>query len=275
MRRTMNADLINSVANASGVFPFLALPPGVLRGDLSPLVLNPENVTLVSDCGRGAYILHKISPCLYVAHSLALKSARGHVMQALMRDGFAYMYTQTDAIEIQTVVPTENRPATIWAHLAGFRPMFRRESAMVCNGILSDVVYMTQNYMDWAVRDDINQKEGEAFHDGLGGHLDHRPDPVHDRWVGATLRCAKAGNLHKGVQLYNRWAALVGYLPVQIISHNPPLVDMGGDIVSLSERGVEFLHTRKRAPSPPPEGLSNDDAMLGSQSCRPASESLQ
>jgi hypothetical protein len=185
------------------------------------------------------------------------------------------MYTQTDAIEIQTVVPTENRAATIWANLAGFRPMFRRENAVECNWRMSDAVYMTQNYMDWVVRDGDNQKEGEAFHTALGDHLDHAPDPVHDRWVGATIRCAKAGNLSKGVQLYNRWAALTGYFPAVIISHAPPLVNIGGDVVGLSERGVEFLHTRNRVPSSPPEGLSNDDAMLGSQSCRPASESLQ
>jgi hypothetical protein len=252
----MDAEAINAIANDPHVSPWLKMPPELDRADLSPLVLNPENVTLISDCGRGAYILHKISPCLYVAHSLALKWARGAMMQKLMQEGFAYMYTKTDAIEIQTICPDENLPALRWAYIAGFRKMFHSHGAS----------YMTQNYMDWVVRDGENRREGEAFHESLGDHVDHAPDPVHDSWVGATVRCAQAANLHKGVELYNRWAALVGYERVRIISHAPPLVDIGGDIVSLSERGVELLHvqTRKSPPNSPPEGLSNDETELGS-----------
>lgn len=237
MIRTLDATALNAIANDDTVRPFIGDGAPV---DLTDLIADPQNVALTTDDGQGGYVLHKLAPGLYEAHSLALPAARGKPMLRLMRDGFRYLFTATDALEVVTKVPASNTAADGWATLAGFRETFSRDHAWHDGAVIS---YRTLSHLDWALRDPVCAKEGEAlhqwFHDLLGPEGRHPDDPAHNAVAGACMLGVKAGNLHKAVGLYNRWAVFAGYSPVRIVSEAPVIVDMDGVVAEL--RGGEMV----------------------------------
>lgn len=220
--------------------------------DLSPIVANPFNFCLLTEQEDGGYVVAQLDKGLYVAHTLALPSARGKPMLRLMREGFEWLFTATEALEITTLVPDTNGAADRWAEIAGFRETFRREDFFPLDGKLVGGSFRSITYADWVTGHPLNRIEGEAFHakihaasDDLGTHAD---DPVHDAWVGATVKGVRAGNTDKAVSLFNRWAAQAGYHQAQIVSRHPPVIDSGDALLTLQDGDVQVLSVKVARP---------------------------
>ena len=224
--------------------------------DLSGLVRNRNNYCFLTSHMDGGYILARLGPGLYAAHTLAVPAARGLPMARLMSDGFFTMFTATDAIEIVTTVPDGNDAARSWSDLAGFRDTFRSEPGtpgqLPLMGEMVGQQHRSLVYGDWALKSKDAKHFGELFHQRVHaarGEASHPEDRVHNHWVGATIGCAIAGNLGKGIGLYNRWAAQAGYGPASILSVNPPLVDIGDAIVQLLSGSMDVLQVRSTPPT--------------------------
>jgi hypothetical protein len=147
----------------------------------------------------------------------------------------AFMFLQTDCIELQTFVPDEAPHVNLWADLAGFRKEYHRQDCFNFNGKLIGGTYYSMTYRDWVVNDRANAKSGKQFHDQLEKWelKDHPEDEVHDSWAGAVVR-AVGGNLGKAISYYNMWAARCGYVPLSILSFAPIVIDMKTAVLQLN-----------------------------------------
>jgi len=244
--RSLNPAPFNAIFNDPEVRPWMGY--GTDAGDLSPLVQNPDNYCFLTPNSDGGYVVAKLHDGLYVAHTLALPSARGRPMLTLMREGFEYMFTATDAEEIVTTCPDGNPAGARWAEIAGFKETSRREAFFPLMGELVGASYRSLLYRDWVLNHEPNRKRGAAFHDQIHAaspHLaTHAEDPVHDAWVGATIKGCEAGNITKSIGLFNRWAAQHGYMQSAILSTTPPLIDTGDAIIGLVNGELQVLQVK-------------------------------
>lgn len=241
MFRTLDPSPFNRIANHPDVLPWLGVEGAA---DLTPLVSNPDNICLLTDEADGGYILHRRDHGLYEAHSMAVPEARGKRMLQLMREGFAFMFTATDAVEIATFCPDGNLAADRWGQIAGFREQYRREGVFLHDGIRVGGSYRSLTYQDWVLKDRDNLHVGQGFHAMLaasGFEPEHADDPVHDHWVGATIKGCIAGQSVKAVALYNRWASVAGYLPARLLATAPPVVDIATCVLGLGPQGPRVL----------------------------------
>lgn len=240
--RTMNAEALNAIAAHPEVRPWLGFPDPLVEIDLSGAVSNPSNFAFLTKQGDGGYMLLKIQPGLYAAHTLAMPSARGKPMFKLMREGFAAMFLTTDAIEIVSQVPDGNDAAENWSALAGFRNTFRREAYFPLMGERVGCQFKSLTYGDWCVKDRDNLVQGQALYErAFGGPSE---DPVYAAWIGATIRGCFAGNATKAVGLYNRWAPLAGYAEATLLSVTPPVVEMADAVIGLDNGRLEVFQAR-------------------------------
>lgn len=240
MRRIFNADSLNQIVKHPEVRPWLGIADPKEELDFSTIAQNPDNFLFMTECERGGYLLAKVQPGLYAAHTFALPEVRGRPMHRLMIQGFDFMFTATDCLEVASVVADGNSHAMTWANVAGFRETFRRESFIPLMGEMVGGQFFSLVFQDWVQRSSACAKAGGAFHALLHdklGHENHPEDGLHNRWVGAVVECARAGNLAKGVMFYNRWAPIAGYGQARIVSVNPPLIDMGTGLVSMDQAG--------------------------------------
>ena len=233
IERSFDATFFNEVANHPDVRPWLG---GTHAIDLTPTLADPNNYAL--RCEGGGFVLHRHEPGIYEVHSQFLPGARRHTRTA-MRAGFRYMFERTDAARIVTKCPKGNRGAGALANAAGFRHLFRREAAWDDGGAVD---YLALDIDDWALARPEHAADGKLFHDAIetakeasGSRLTvHGHDEPHERVVGAVWRLVRAGNAAKGVALYNRWARLAGYAPINLISEHPATVDVIDAVVALS-----------------------------------------
>src|SRR5689334_2592611 len=102
MIRSLDPAPFNRIFNDPSVRPQMG--HGLETRDLSGVVLDPANFCFLTPNRDGGYIVARlmVDQPLYVAHTLALPSARGRPMLRLMRDGFEHLFAATDAEEIVT-----------------------------------------------------------------------------------------------------------------------------------------------------------------------------
>ena len=247
IRRTMDAALLNEVANDPDVRPWLGGAPGPL--DLTPIIENPANVALVAE--HGGWLFQPVMPGCYEVHTLFRKAGRGRRFMAAAAQGFRYMFTETDALEILTKCPDDNLGARQASSALGFRERFRRESAWAPDVGISFRVFSVD---DWFTRDAQCLEEGRTFHrmieyakgaarSALPIHLD---DETHDRAVGAAILMAKAGQLSKGVGFYSRWAIFAGYATIEVVG--PNAIDVRDAIVEIRDGQLGVLKCRLEQP---------------------------
>lgn len=243
--RSFGPDFFNAIANHPEVKPWMGFHSSVTI-DYTFIVDNAANYCFLTPCKTGGYMLVNQGQGHYVAHTLAMPSARGKPMYRLMQEAFQFMFLETDCIEISTMVPDQNVPALKWAELARFRPTFRREQHPLCliDDLPSNCQFFIQTYEDWVERSIPAKQEGHAFHELLEAHLGHENHPedlVHDRYVGAAVLGCKAGNPLKAISRYNRWAKLAGYEPATILNLTPLLLNIGSGVLQLSGQDIEVL----------------------------------
>lgn len=214
--------------------------------DYSPLVENAANFCFLTPCGKGGYILENHGNGHYVSHTLATPSARGKPMYRLMQEGFHFLFVHADCQEISTFVADQNIAAIKWSHLAGFKPTFRREPhpMVLFEDQPANCQFFHQTIDDWVLRTKGLKQEGEHFHDIIEaalGHENHPEDPIHDRYVGATMMMCKAGNALKAIPFYNKWAKLAGYTPSTILTLQPLTINIGNAILQMVNGEIDVL----------------------------------
>ena len=224
IRRTLDGTFLTEIANRPDIRPMIG--PGDGFVDLRPVASNPEHYVIEAD--HGGWILEAKGPGVYEIHSLFLPEGRGASFFKAARDMLRYMFTRTDCTEIWTRCPDDNPGARMAALKNGFREVFRREN---CWGEGVGVSYQSLTIDGWSMRDPEALKAGQAFHEQLGDHLSHPEDEAHDRAVGAALLMARAHQIGKGVQWFNRFAAFAGYAPIQAL---------GVDIVATADQIIEI-----------------------------------
>ena len=233
MKRSMDAERLNELANHPDIRPWLLGPDGPL--DLSPLVLNPAVVVLEAE--HGAFLLVPILPTVYELHTLFLKAGRGKAFFGHAADMFRYVFTRTPCLEIVTKVPDGNRGAAFASIHAGFVERFHR----------AGISFRHLTIERWALSAEACLEEGERFHAVMeeAGALSHAEDPVHDQIVGAALLMAHAGQLEKGATFYNGWASFSGYANIALAG--PNLVDVRDAIIEVRDGRVGVLRCQSAA----------------------------
>lgn len=243
MFRTLNAEIFNSVANNPGIRPYLG---GQDELDLTNIIENANNYCFLTDDKTGAHILINKGQGTYEVHTLSLPNARGSHMRKLMQEARAFMFLQTDCIELQTFVPDGQANVLLWAQYAGFSEDFFRDKCFNYKGDMIGGTYLSLSYNDWVLKDKDNLKVGQEFHKVIEPFelLTHPDDAVHDAWAGATCR---SYNLPKAISYYNKWAARTGYAQLAIVSIAPFVIDFGNAILQLNvDRSLSLLKVNNK-----------------------------
>lgn len=243
LRRHFTADSLNLVVNDPSVYPWVR---GTMTGylDLAPLVRNRNNILLMGE--HGGVLLLQHQPGLYEVHTQVLPAGRGQWTLDMATEALHWMFTKTDAIEIVSRVPKGNLGARALAKRTNAVFEFRRERGWSINDkvVPADVYsWKVQDWMRWAPnlieRGEWFHKRLEKEYKKLGRKLpSHADDEVHDRYVGAAIDMAFAGNPHKGVVLYNRWAKMAGYAELKIVTESPLVLDIVDALLMF--RGEDF-----------------------------------
>jgi len=246
--RETTAERINAVCNHPAVRPWVLLL-GQDKIDLTAIIANPANVVLMTLDGSGGIVFEWMEPGVYEAHTQFLPEARGRAALAAVKAMLAQMFMATGAMEILTKCPAHNRPAEALAKAVGGTLEFERDKAWLTENGPVSVRYYALRYADWIKRAEEPPTLGEWFHDRLeaetkrlGGVEDpHDDDPAHDRHVGAAVGMILLGQVAKGIVLYNRWARFAGYVPVNVVSLNPTVIDIKTHIVRIDGADFEVL----------------------------------
>jgi hypothetical protein len=249
--RETDASRINAVCNHPEVRPWV-LAPGQEAVDLSDFIARPGNVVLMNAAGTGGIAFEQHEPGVYEAHTQFLPEARGRAALADVRAMLAHMFLGTDAMEIVTRCPAHNRPAEALARAVGGTLEFERPGAWQTEAGPVAVRYYALRYPDWARAAADLPEMGAWFHDRLeaetrrmGGTEElHDDDPAHDRYVGAAVAMILAGQVAKGVVLYNRWARLAGYEPITVLSTDSPILDIRTHVIRVRAQDFEVLECR-------------------------------
>jgi hypothetical protein len=239
--RTFDASLFNAVCNHPEVRPWLG---GDGELDVSHLVSDEQNYALWF--GDGGVILVAGPGASFEVHSQFTPEGRRSSFEA-MRAGMEYMFTRTHAMQLTTFLPDNNRAAKGLALKGGFKPWFERQNHLCGPGTQARI-----DIDDWIIRTPALEEDGQRFHVALeeakkasGSELPvHAHDPVHERYVGAAYRMSARGQIRKGVALYNRWASNSGYMPIGMVSEEPPVVDAVDAVVGLKNERLEVLECR-------------------------------
>lgn len=246
--RHVNATLLNAVVNDASVRPWVG--PGTHELDLSPVVADAANVLLMDE--HGGCLFERVGAGTYEVHTQFLPEGRGPAALQAVRDALHWMFTQTDAIEIQTKVPVNNIPALALVKAIGGELHFYRDRVWETAEGLIGVNHYVQTIDAWAGKADTAKAAGEWFHGKLeaakaqsaSGSPVHDDDEAHDRYVGATVEMILAGQIDKGLWFYNRWARFAGYAAVAQIADSPPVIDIQDAILAIRPNDFEVLLCR-------------------------------
>ncbi|WP_363797441.1 hypothetical protein ABU614_19790 [Lysobacter firmicutimachus] len=213
-------EYFNEIANHPAVFPSVT---EVGQGSID---FTPAWGSLLGfEFEDGGFLLQCHAPGYYEAHSLFLPGHSDVLEKAKVT--LNLLFSHTDAVEVVTKVPEDNPSALALAKAVGFRERFRRNKAWRRFHGCVDVFYLALTLDDFVLQSPVLPLVGAGFHKLLGDahHVDHAHDIVHDAYVGAAVACGLAGNLEKGVWLYNRWAMLAGYLPIEQVTETSVMFD--------------------------------------------------
>jgi len=220
IKRTYNADFINSVVNDPSVKDG-AEAKGVL--DFSAVAANLNNFILVNEFG--GFIVIKLMPGIYECHTQFLPDGRGQLAVDAVEEAMRYMFIHTDCTRIVTKVNVNNKPVRMFAG-----QFFRKR------GQSGDHCYYSIDLEDWISADGHCLIKGRLFHAQIDAETDI--DPAYNSFTGAAILMALAGNVYKGQLAYNRWAVMAGFEPIIVLSETPLMLRKGNFTLSLQNNEV-------------------------------------
>lgn len=248
LQRTMDAGHVNRILNDPSVRPTLG---GVGELDISAVLENPANIALFNE--QGGFIALPLDTDLYEIHTQFLPEGRGPQLVSVTLEALRWIFTKTPALQVVTKCPACNPGALGLARAIGGTLLFERDGAWpLPDGSMGSVTYMGLTLDAWKRKDPEIATVGLRFHDALEAakHADaselpdHLEDEAHNRAVGAAYLMILAGNVRKGVWTYNRWALLAGYQTIEVVSEQPPVLDIKDALVSLEGGRMEVLKCR-------------------------------
>lgn len=240
IRRHFTADSLNIVVNDPSVYPWVR---GRMTGylDLTPVIRDRNNILLMGEHGGMLFTQHQ--PGLYEIHTQVLPAGRGQWTIDMATACLQWMFTRTDAMELVSRVPKGNLGARALVRRmhGGFE--FRRDNGWTFNDqvVPADIYsWKVQDWMRWAPgmisRGEWFHKRLEKEYKKLNRRIPQHPDDdIHDQFVGAALEMVFAGNPHKGVILYNRWAVMAGYAPIKMVTDSPLVLDIADALLMFRE----------------------------------------
>ena len=227
-----DAKRLNEIVNHPEVFPWVGFG-GKGPLDLSDAIANDEDVI----CLLGTYggvLFHRLQPGLFEAHTQMLPEGRGEWALACVQSCLHFLFTRTEAVEILTRCPQGNLPAKALARAIHGRHEFTNAAGWVKDGKPIPAEIYGLRLQDWLRTAPGLVERGQWFHARLDAEMvrigidtpNHADDTEHDRQVGLACEMMIGGMPGKAAVFYNRWSALAGYAPLQILSLNPLEVDI-------------------------------------------------
>lgn len=228
----------NRIVNHPEVHPWVC---GAHKGplDLTGLVQDPNAYALFGE--HGGVVFQRQQQGLFEAHSQYTPAGRGEWAVQCSRQVLEWIFTHTEAVEVMTRCPEGNLGAKTLAKVLGMTKQFTAQRGWIMHGkeVPADVYSLT--VQDWMRTAPGLVERGQWFHERLDAEFkrhgiadaSHPEDPVHDRYVGAAIAMVFAGQVLKGVSLYNRFARYCGYKPIAIASMSPPTIYIGNAVLNV------------------------------------------
>ena len=240
VRRSVDATEINAIFNDPSVFEQVAIP-GADPLDVSPLLDNPQNIFLITEGGAISFAWHDVHS--YQVHTGFIRGFRGsHAIRA-SRAAYRWMFTQTDCVELLTLVPGNNPAAAMFCRLVGATHEFDRKGVWPGKDGPVDMGFWSLRYDDWLRKTPELVLSGQKFHNRLTAEFlrfdktekQHPDEDCHDLHVGACFEMMHGGQIEKAVFLYNRWAKFSGYGQIALISREPAVIDIGNALLQVTD----------------------------------------
>lgn len=240
IKRETDGHSINRIANDPSVLPFVQGYENKL--DLSAAASDLSNVLLVGE--HGCVFFHSVTQGLFEAHTMVLPGGRGAWTVSFVNAALHWLFTHTIAVEVYTRVPKGNDAALGLVRAIHGKFEFTRQKGWVMDFDPVPCGIYSLNVTDWMRAAPGLIERGHWFHEKLEqeytrlGHAEkpHGDDQAHDRFVGAAVEMILAGQPDKGVLLYNRWALMAGYKPVEITARSPLTINIRDAIIIVREK---------------------------------------
>lgn len=189
--------------------------------------------------GEGVYEVHTA----FLKPDRATQSTNGPHIRNVCLAAYRWMFTQTNCLELLTMIPAHNRAATVFAPLAGWTKEFERRGVWpLADGSKVDLSFWSLRYDDWVRKTPDLMESGKWFHQRLEAefkrlgreHKSHADEDCHDLYVGSCVEMLFGQQIEKAVALYNRWARWAGYGMIQVPARNPLLLDIGDALLQIT-----------------------------------------
>lgn len=183
-------DHIEAVCN-SPIMRVWSQYDGIKPYSADQYLLKPSRV-IVGD--EGVFSLLCIDPGRYVVHADLLPDHRGQEAINASHEMIKMMFTETDCVELLTMMP-ETIPQAKWiARCLGFKYVFRREKSWPVGIDKCDIEFYRMTLEDWCLS---------------------IPGPAITSWLIRIGEMEQAGHRQKAIEAYNRWARFAMYEQVE------------------------------------------------------------
>ncbi len=234
-----DAKKLNAIVNHPDVHPWVAGNAEAL--DFTEAIASEDVICLLAK--HGGVMFHRHQPGLFEAHTQVLPAGRGAWGLDCVEACLNFMFSRTDAMEIMTRCPKGNLPAKALARAIGGTHEFTNPNGWIKDGIPVSADIYKLSVTDWMRRAPGLQERGHWFHERLEEELkafehpapQHADDATHDRYVGAACEMFFGGQPEKACVLYNRWACMAGYLPIEVMSTDPLAVDIRSALLVMRD----------------------------------------
>lgn len=242
--RSTDAAAFNAIINHPEVYPDLAYVDGPI--DVTAQLQNEKNYLIRGQHG-GCLFVHAM-PGLFEVHTAILPSGRGAWALEFIYTALSWMFINSEAWDIATRVPDGHIAAKAATIRSGARHEFTTTPGAMWHGKMTPMNTYSLRVQEWVGRANGLMETGEWLHRRMGEEakrlgIEVKPhghdDDAHYRYVGVCYLMTKAGQILKGVSLYNRWALLARHTPIYMIGE-PDVVRMDIGILRLKGEDIEI-----------------------------------
>lgn len=254
VHRTFDPGEVNPILNDPTVFPLISLP-GQSAMDATELLADARNVAIATE---GGVILFTPDPDwasgIYNVHTNFKGDCRGEYALGASLAAYRWMFTHTECLHLQTMVPVFNRGADAFCRRVGasfafvIKGLWPRPGEPPC-----DVRFYYLSVHDWLRKHGGPLIEvGRAFHKRLHEEYArhafcpkaHPDEAAHDMQVGFCVETIYGGEPEKAIILYNRWARFAGYGQISLKAKNPLLIDLGESLLEVANGSFKVIKCR-------------------------------
>jgi hypothetical protein len=214
---------INAILNAPGCREE-HFPPGYLnenpkaRHDVTH-VFRRGGFSVIGD-GMG-WLFDHVGIGTYEGHSSILPEKRGPATLARFRDCMDVVFIKSNALEVFTRCPLTNPATSKLAQALHYNHLYNAEG--IWGG--GDMEVWSLPITKWAAKNRRHIEKGKWLHaefERNGAlHEEHEDCEMHYQMAGIAIEMALHGNAQKGAHVYNIWAAMAGYDPVEVLCLDP------------------------------------------------------